>query len=164
MLTQQFVGLVCMILKCTRILTSSARIDSSATASWTPLYATPPSSCSGSGEGKGGRPWFLVYSAHRCPVLAWCDRICPGRHFAEASLFINIASVLHTFDITPPLDEHGHPVKAVPGMTDGLLSCVALAYVPRCGIADVLMSVCHCVAIRRTFVVQSSHALSGRSR
>nr|VWO96834.1 N/A [Ganoderma boninense] len=30
-------------------------------------------------------------------------RICPGRYFAEASLFLNIASILHVFDITPPL-------------------------------------------------------------
>ncbi|OSD07365.1 CyP450 monooxygenase [Trametes coccinea BRFM310] len=38
-------------------------------------------------------------------------RICPGRHFALASLFINIASLLHVFDITPPLDENGQPIR-----------------------------------------------------
>ncbi|KAJ3008046.1 hypothetical protein NUW54_g3309 [Trametes sanguinea] len=40
-------------------------------------------------------------------------RICPGRHFAEAGLFIAIASVLllHVFEIVPPLDEDGRPVN-----------------------------------------------------
>ncbi|KAI0739092.1 O-methylsterigmatocystin oxidoreductase [Daedaleopsis nitida] len=37
-------------------------------------------------------------------------RICPGQHYADASLFIVIASVLHTFDIAPPLDSEGKPV------------------------------------------------------
>ncbi|RPD61603.1 cytochrome P450 [Lentinus tigrinus ALCF2SS1-7] len=55
-------------------------------------------------------------------VFGFGRRICPGRHFAEDSLFINVASVLHTFDITPPLDEHEQPIKVVPDMTDGLLS------------------------------------------
>ena len=51
-------------------------------------------------------------------------RICPGRHFAEASLFINIASLLHVFDITPPLDDAGRPIKITPAMTDGIIWCV----------------------------------------
>ena len=32
-------------------------------------------------------------------------RICPGRYYADASLFINIAMILHVFDISPPLDK-----------------------------------------------------------
>ncbi|KAI0697621.1 cytochrome P450 [Cerioporus squamosus] len=36
-------------------------------------------------------------------------RICPGRYFAQAGLFITVASVLHVFDITPPLDDQGPP-------------------------------------------------------
>ncbi|KAI0697650.1 cytochrome P450 [Cerioporus squamosus] len=55
-------------------------------------------------------------------VFGFGRRICPGRHFAQASLFINVASVLHTFDITPPLDKDGRPIHVVPAMTDGLLS------------------------------------------
>ncbi|KAI0741780.1 cytochrome P450 [Daedaleopsis nitida] len=35
-------------------------------------------------------------------------RRCPGIDFASASLFINAAMVLHTFDILPPLDENGN--------------------------------------------------------
>ena len=37
-------------------------------------------------------------------------RVCPGRHFAAASLFIYCASVLHAFDIMPPKDENGNPI------------------------------------------------------
>ena len=49
-------------------------------------------------------------------------RICPGRHFGEASVFINIASVLHSFDIKPPLDNAGKPYVPEVKMTTGFLS------------------------------------------
>ena len=41
-----------------------------------------------------------------------------------ASLFINLASVLHVVDISPPLDANGRPIVIVPEATDGLVSCV----------------------------------------
>ncbi|KAH9912856.1 cytochrome P450 [Epithele typhae] len=50
------------------------------------------------------------------------ERICPGRFFAEAVLFINIAMILHTFNITPPLDEAGHEIKIIPRMGNGAVS------------------------------------------
>ncbi|KAI0704090.1 cytochrome P450 [Earliella scabrosa] len=46
-------------------------------------------------------------------VFGFGRRICPGRHFAEASLFILCASALHAFDIRPPVDENGHPVRII---------------------------------------------------
>ncbi|KAI9058131.1 cytochrome P450 [Trametes sanguinea] len=49
-------------------------------------------------------------------------RICPGRHFADAGLFIAIASVLHVFEIVPPLDEDGRPVKVEYEQCHGFLS------------------------------------------
>ncbi|KAI0638606.1 CyP450 monooxygenase [Trametes polyzona] len=50
-------------------------------------------------------------------------RICAGRHFADSSLFIIVASVLHTLNIRPPLDASGKPVQVEPRMTaDTLLS------------------------------------------
>ncbi|KAI0712351.1 cytochrome P450 [Earliella scabrosa] len=49
-------------------------------------------------------------------------RICPGRYFADAALFINIASVLHVFNITPPLDEKGREIRIEPRMTDSFAS------------------------------------------
>ena len=55
------------------------------------------------------------------------DRICPGRYYADASLFINVAMVLHVFNITPPLDEEGRTIHIKPIMTNGTLSCVIVA-------------------------------------
>ncbi|EJF63527.1 cytochrome P450 [Dichomitus squalens LYAD-421 SS1] len=49
-------------------------------------------------------------------------RICPGRYFAEAALFIQIARVLHVFDIGRPLDKHGEVIYIEPKMKDGILS------------------------------------------
>ena len=51
-------------------------------------------------------------------------RICPGRHFALASLFINVASVLHGFNVTPPLDADGLLIAIQHSQTAGLVSCV----------------------------------------
>ena len=63
--------------------------------------------------------WISSMRGHHSSYL---DRKCAGRYFAEASLFINVASVLHVFDITPPLTKDGQPVTITPNMTDGLLS------------------------------------------
>ena len=52
------------------------------------------------------------------------DRICPGRHFGMASLFIYCSSVLHSFDIPPPLDERGVPVKMEYRTTEGIIQYV----------------------------------------
>ena len=35
--------------------------------------------------------------------------MCPGKGFAEVSMFIFCASMLHTLSFSPPLDEHGKP-------------------------------------------------------
>ncbi|EMD36232.1 hypothetical protein CERSUDRAFT_26836, partial [Gelatoporia subvermispora B] len=49
-------------------------------------------------------------------------RVCPGRHFARDVLFINVASILHVFNILPPADAQGIPVHLEPKMTSGFLS------------------------------------------
>ena len=49
-------------------------------------------------------------------------RVCPGRHFAEASLFIMIASVLHTLTIDSAVDERGKPIAPEAKMTYGVIS------------------------------------------
>ncbi|TBU40261.1 cytochrome P450 [Dichomitus squalens] len=49
-------------------------------------------------------------------------RICPGRHFAEAALFLNIAMVLYAFDIASPIDDCGKPTHIEPRMTDTMLT------------------------------------------
>ena len=43
-------------------------------------------------------------------VFGFGRRICPGRHFADASLWVSMASSLYTFNILPPLDENGNEV------------------------------------------------------
>nr|VWO95057.1 N/A [Ganoderma boninense] len=59
-------------------------------------------------------------------VFGFGRRICPGRYFAENGLFINVASALHVFDISPPLDNDGQAIKILPQTTDGLLWYVRL--------------------------------------
>jgi len=48
--------------------------------------------------------------------------MCPGRHFAERSLFGVVASVLSAFTISPRIDEGGNPVIPQVVMSDALLS------------------------------------------
>ncbi|OCH91434.1 CyP450 monooxygenase [Obba rivulosa] len=46
-------------------------------------------------------------------------RICPGRYFAEKSLFMNVACILQTFNVSAPLDPQGRPIKIEPKMMSG---------------------------------------------
>ena len=48
-------------------------------------------------------------------------RICAGRHFADASLYIIVASILHSLTIEPPVDEFGRPVRVEPKVTTDVL-------------------------------------------
>ncbi|CUA71446.1 O-methylsterigmatocystin oxidoreductase [Rhizoctonia solani] len=45
------------------------------------------------------------------PVFGWGRRRCPGVHFAEASVFIAIASILSTFNIGVAQDENGQDIR-----------------------------------------------------
>ncbi|KAF8874752.1 cytochrome P450 [Infundibulicybe gibba] len=49
-------------------------------------------------------------------------RMCPGRHFADDSLFCTISSVLSVFSVSHALDEHGNPIPIQPAMTAEILS------------------------------------------
>ena len=42
------------------------------------------------------------------PIL---HRICPGRHFANDTLFLLLASVLSVYNISPALDDAGNPTE-----------------------------------------------------
>ncbi|KDN36310.1 hypothetical protein RSAG8_10932, partial [Rhizoctonia solani AG-8 WAC10335] len=44
------------------------------------------------------------------PVFGFGRRICPGQHFAEASLFLAVATMLTVFDIRPVKDEQGNSI------------------------------------------------------
>jgi cytochrome P450 len=50
-------------------------------------------------------------------------RICPGRHFVDATLFILTASVLAVFDVTKAKDENGHeiPVEVATTVRSGIV-------------------------------------------
>ncbi|GJE84148.1 cytochrome P450 [Phanerochaete sordida] len=49
-------------------------------------------------------------------------RICPGRHFAMDTIWLNIAYILTTFNIEKPLDPSGQPVEPSGKYTSGFLS------------------------------------------
>ncbi|KAI0767318.1 cytochrome P450 [Fomes fomentarius] len=55
-------------------------------------------------------------------IFGFGRRLCPGQHYGEVGLFITLASLIHVFDITPPLDEYGRPIRIVYDTTDGLLA------------------------------------------
>ncbi|RPD62671.1 cytochrome P450 [Lentinus tigrinus ALCF2SS1-6] len=48
--------------------------------------------------------------------------ICPGRYFADTTMFLLIASVLHLFDISPRLDDHGRPILTEARPVTGVIS------------------------------------------
>jgi cytochrome P450 len=54
-------------------------------------------------------------------------RVCPGRHFVDAALFIVASSILSVFDITKAKDENGHeiPVKFTARSRTGILVYVS---------------------------------------
>lgn len=44
-------------------------------------------------------------------VISLFLRICPGRHMAFSAIWIAIASMVATFDITKALDDHGNTIE-----------------------------------------------------
>ena len=58
-------------------------------------------------------------------------RLCPGRHMANATLFIFIASILHAFTITGPIGEDDAPAKMEYKATDTMVSYVLLLFIVR---------------------------------
>ena len=83
----------------------------------------PQVSCSVSAVGELCYGYAFVYSP--CDkyqrVSAFTFRVCPGRHFAESTLFIFCASVLSTFEIGPPVGGDGAPVEVKWEATDHLV-------------------------------------------
>ncbi|PPQ74972.1 hypothetical protein CVT24_010273 [Panaeolus cyanescens] len=49
-------------------------------------------------------------------------RACPGRFFSDRNMFAMISAILAVFDILPPLDEDGKPMKLDLNPTDGIQS------------------------------------------
>jgi len=64
-------------------------------------------------------------------------RICPGRHFAELSLWAAMVAILSTIRITTAKDSEGIDISVIPEYTDGLAMLVV-----RCryfGMADIFV-------------------------
>uniref|UniRef100_A0A8H7YBL7 O-methylsterigmatocystin oxidoreductase n=1 Tax=Psilocybe cubensis TaxID=181762 RepID=A0A8H7YBL7_PSICU len=57
-----------------------------------------------------------------CAAFGYGRRICPGRHLSDDSLYLIIASVLSVYNIKPPIDELGNPLKLEAEFTSGFLS------------------------------------------
>jgi TATA-box binding protein (TBP) (component of TFIID and TFIIIB) len=55
-------------------------------------------------------------------------RICPGRHFVDATIFIVTSSVLSVFNVMKAKDENGHeiPVKVVVSAQRGVVMSVQI--------------------------------------
>ncbi|KIY52423.1 cytochrome P450, partial [Fistulina hepatica ATCC 64428] len=62
----------------------------------------------------GGEPPFTA-------GFRYGRRICPGRHLANAELFIAVASILAVFDIRPAVDSNGVEIKPELKMTSGIV-------------------------------------------
>ena len=61
------------------------------------------------------------------PAFGLGARRCPGRFFAHASMWLMIAGILATFDISPT--EDGPPEETY---TSGIISCVTLSDLEYC--------------------------------
>ena len=48
-------------------------------------------------------------------VFGFGRRMCAGRHYVDAALFISIAHILHAFRIEKPRDGQGNVVEPPPG-------------------------------------------------
>ncbi|QRW04162.1 cytochrome P450 family protein [Ceratobasidium sp. AG-Ba] len=57
---------------------------------------------------------FLDSTLPLPPTFGFGRRICPGLHYAQAALFISIASILATFNITFAKDTHGKDIVPTP--------------------------------------------------
>ena len=49
-------------------------------------------------------------------------RICPGKFFADSTLFLTMASILHVFDIAAPLDSNGYPIPQTFKLVSAVMS------------------------------------------
>ncbi|KAF9460008.1 cytochrome P450 [Collybia nuda] len=54
-------------------------------------------------------------------AFGYGKRICPGRHLAESSLWLVIASILATFEISPAVDDSGRPIIPKMDFTSGVM-------------------------------------------
>ncbi|KAG5650208.1 hypothetical protein H0H81_000309 [Sphagnurus paluster] len=68
-------------------------------------------------------------------------RICPGRHFAEANLWIAIASILASFTISKAIGEDGKEITPEINLCCGLTRQAAFVYSQPAHVIDFTVSV-----------------------
>lgn len=66
--------------------------------------------------------FFMSMNQFAYPKL--CCRMCPGRHFAIASIYIYAASILHVFNISQKRDVSGKQIEIERDMVSGVVTCV----------------------------------------
>ena len=81
--------------------------------------ATPRQSLLVTDAGKSSI-WLRVCFYHA--NFRFHESICPGRYFAESSLFMVVSTVLHTLNISAPIGRDGKPILPSGKMVTGLLS------------------------------------------
>ncbi|EJD42946.1 cytochrome P450 [Auricularia subglabra TFB-10046 SS5] len=59
----------------------------------------------------------------RGPLFGFGRRICPGRHFADASAWLATASILACFNIRPAKDQDGNDLLPDGELRNGLVTC-----------------------------------------
>ena len=73
--------------------------------------------------GFGRRSVDVTFSVMRCAFYRTSPpSICPGRYFADNSLYILASCLLAVYDITPPVDDQGNAIKLKPEFTGELAS------------------------------------------
>ena len=82
-------------------------------------------------------------------LLILCFSVCPGRHFAIASIYIYAASILHVYNISPKRDMNGKPIEIKADMVSGVVTWV-----------DRFVLTCAVDSLLPTDIPRSSNAIS----
>lgn len=61
----------------------------------------------------------------RLDVFGYGRRICPGQHFADATVFLTIAQLVAAFDIGSAIDEFGREIPVKLELSGGIVGYVA---------------------------------------
>lgn len=70
-----------------------------------------------------GRLDFARAPDSRSVMFGYGRRICPGRHFADDTMWLTVATVLACFDIAPAKDANGKDIIPDGAMRSGLAAC-----------------------------------------
>ncbi len=67
---------------------------------------------------------IYLHDSEIFPSMSLGSRICPGRYFAEGSVYAVVTGILHTMHIEAPRDARGTPInlKDTVKMTHGVIS------------------------------------------